>query len=160
MHKYLDEHQLERRKEAARRNLEYYYRNRYKINARRKNRNAEWMKKWREQNPEAAKQRKREWYAKHPDSFKAWYRKNYPHHAATIKAWQKRNPDKVKQYREKSKPRIHELNQRHIETLSESYVRAKLARGTSIPAKAWPSPVVELKRATLQLQRLWRNQKT
>ena len=151
---------LERRAKASKQSLEYYYRHREKINARRRDANRAWMNRWRKQNPELAKKRKREWYAKHPESFRTWYRKNYASHVKTVMAWQRNHPEKVRQYRVKSKPLITERNRIYVETLAEPYVRAKLARDTRIPSQAWPKPLVELKRAELKLKRLCQNLKT
>ena len=145
---------------ASMRSLEYYYQHREKINTRRRRSNAEWMRRWREQNPDLARRRKREWYAKHPNSFKDWYKKNYASHVKTVMAWMKNNPEKVRQYRVKSRPRIAERNRLYVETLAEPYVRAKLSRDTHIPQEDWPHDLVELKRAELKLKRLCRKLRT
>lgn len=94
---------------------------------------------YRKENPEKVKACKKNWRAKNLEKEKADRRKRY-------RDWEIRNPEKAraadKKWRDKA-----------ITTLSDSYMRHSILRGSNLKASEIPSTLIEAKRAVMMLKR-------
>jgi len=107
----------------------------------REKRNAE-SKEWRQANKPAVAAIKKKWRMQNREKFNAQNRARYQRHKesrrAVLSAWRKKDTAR----------------------LGNTYVRHRLSSRTRISRGYWPESFVQLKRAELQLKRLWQNQKT
>jgi hypothetical protein len=124
---------------------------------RKRERNRLWMARWRNNNPELARQRGREWDAKHPgknaEQLRGYYLRHKVRHTEKVNRWQNENREKVRGYVRKSM-------RLQIANLTDYYVRSKLTRDGMIKRDEWPASLVNLKRAQLKLTRLCRKSRT
>lgn len=141
-----------KRREAS---LRHYYRHRDKINnARRESNRLREAKRRREQGD----------YVR--AVARLWRLNNKEKVQAQRKRYRERHGDRLNQYcreyRRKQGPRTAYFREKHreqIDNISPTYARNKLSRGTMMPQRAWPEPLVKLKQAELKLKRLWKRQK-
>lgn len=106
-------------------------------------------KKWRQKNPEKAKESKRR-YLENPEN-KAKVR-------ARDKEWRKANPDKVKIYQERNKKNIKAWAEAHPERVKELNRKNDRKRAKSLKRKAWvkdylKKPEVKKKRSEYEHSR-------
>jgi hypothetical protein len=102
----------------------------------------DWMRRWRKENPEAAKAA--------IEKAKGKYRES---HRRANMAWRSRNPKKHRAYNLA-------LERKWRNGLETPYVKYQMSRGTSVPSNHWPIDLVEAKRAQLKLKRLCRELRT
>lgn len=166
-----DERKLKRREAQRIRSARWYQANKQRL----KDENREKLNAWRKANPEKVKAQRKRQREKHPEKYQerlkrlGEWRDAHPARAReTASKYRSANRDKLRvtylNNYQKNKARVFanvkRSERRKTERLSEHYVRRKLSRNSYIHWSAWPTELVELKRAELKLKRLWRNQKT
>lgn len=118
----------------------------------------EGINRWKTNNPERVKAIKKTHRNKDPErtkqldsSYKRTYYKKYTDKLkARVSKWQMANPERVKEIHKNSLKRY---NRKHVDSLSEKYVKALLTNYTSLKPSDISQEIVELKRKSLKLQR-------
>jgi len=124
----------------------------------RKKREREYSKRYREKHKERVRAYDKRYKEKHKERDRAIQREYYKKVKDT-EEFKKRIKETYLKNRDKNLERAKTYRKRRVESMSDSYIRAKLAANTIAKPKDFPQALVNSKRAELKLKRLIREKK-